>query len=99
MLTIPNPEHNGITLSHSELRKLHEVMRAAIREATARYCVDGPRLLRFDRGETYRFRAHSRDREGNLLASVTIYLPEHGQRYTRRVRLLRWQHTQAKPYV
>lgn len=88
MLPLPLPTLNGWLLSHRELRKIHETMRAAIHSATAERALDGPRLLDPTRGEHYKLRALGRDREGNLLASVTIYMPWSGAPYVRRVRLV-----------
>jgi hypothetical protein len=90
MLPLPPPILNGIELTHAELRALHQNMRIAIHAATAQYCLDGPRLLRWDSGEGYVLKAHKRDREGRLLASVTVSSPREGWSYVRKVRLVPW---------
>jgi hypothetical protein len=92
MLPLPAPYLNGIRLTHAELRALHQNMRIAIHASTAKYCLDGPRLLRPGAGERYELRAHKRDREGCLLASVTVLIPEAGASYVRRIRLVQWEH-------
>jgi hypothetical protein len=91
MLPLRNPMLNGIELSHAELRALHQNRRIAIHQATARYCLDGPRLLHPPNGERCTMTAHRRDADGLLLASVTVTLPEHGARFIRRIRLVRWE--------
>jgi hypothetical protein len=90
-----DPELNGIGISHAELRAIHANMRIAISAATKQHCLDGPRLLSWDAGERYVLRAHKRDREGNLLASVTVSSPREGWTYTRRFRLVRSENTDA----
>jgi hypothetical protein len=95
MLALPDPYLNGIRLTHAELRALHQNMRIAIHASTAKYCLDGPRLLRPDAGERYELRAHKRDRKGCLLASVTVLIPEAGASYVRRVRLVQWDQCDA----
>jgi hypothetical protein len=89
MLPLPPVILNGHHLSHEELSIIHVNMRIAIRAATLKYCLDGPRLLYPDRGERYVLSAHGRDREGNLLASITVHLPWANARYVRKVRLIR----------
>jgi len=87
MLPLPRPQLNGFTLEHAELRALHRTMREAIHTATSERALDGPRQLFPERGEGYTLRAHGRDRDGNLLASVTIRLPWSGSSYVRKVRM------------
>lgn len=85
------PNLNGVVLTHEELRAIHENMRIAVHAATAERALDGPRLLDPRRGERYSLKAVRRDREGNLLAQVTIYLPWSGAPYVRRFRLIKKQ--------
>lgn len=89
MLPLPMPVLNGITLTHEELRQLHKLMRETVRSHTASVALDGPRLLSPARGEKYVLAAHGRDRDGSLLASVTIHMPWSGPAYVRRVRLVK----------
>jgi hypothetical protein len=89
MLPLPDPYLNGIRITHEELRAIHANMRVAVHAATKERCLAGPRLLFPDRGERYCLKAHKRDRDGNLLASVTVYLPWSGAPYVRRFRLVR----------
>lgn len=93
MLPYPDPELNGIPVSHAELRAIHSNMRLAVSAATARHTLDGPRLLRWDEGERYELRAHRRDEDGCLLASVTVWSGREGWKYTRRFRLVPWEKT------
>jgi hypothetical protein len=89
MLPQREPELNGIRISHDELRALHAQRLLAIRSATIAYCLDGPRLLSPDLGETCSMYAHERDRDGALRASVVVQSASQGWRYARRVRLVR----------
>lgn len=89
MLPLPPAYVTGHEVTHAELRSLHATMRDAVRAATKLLALDGPRLLDPARGEKWKIRAHGRDREGNLLASVTVYMPWAGAPYVRRVRLVR----------
>jgi hypothetical protein len=88
MLPLPEPILNGIRISHAELRAIHSNMRVTISAATELHCLDGPRLLSKGEGEAYELRAHERDREGCLLASVTVWSTSGGWQYTRRFRLV-----------
>jgi hypothetical protein len=87
------PILNGWELTHAELRAIHANRRVAIHAATAKYCLDGPRLLSKAAGEVCKQRAVTRDREGCLLVEITVELPQAGAQYKRRVRLVPWDKT------
>lgn len=89
MLPLPEPVLNGVSLTHEELRLIHDQMRIAVWAATGEKAFDGPRWLFPERGEYYVLRAHRRDRDGNLLASVSVHMPWAEFEYVRRVRLVR----------
>lgn len=89
MLPLPAPQLNGVTITHEELRALHTTMREAIKAATDGEALTGPRLLIKEDGESYTLKAHGRDRDGNLLASVTIHTRSSRSPYVRKVRLIR----------
>jgi hypothetical protein len=93
MLPLRDPELNGIRISHAELRAMHSNMRIAISAATELHCLDGPRLLSKAEGEGYELRALERDREGCLLACVTVWSTSGGWKYTRRIRLVPVENT------
>src|SRR5215212_6166716 len=93
MLPLPNPVLNGVTVTHEELAAFHQNMRTAVRAATEERCLQGARLLDPERGERYILKAHGRDSHGNLLGSVTIYMPWSGAPYVRRFRLVRSSRT------
>ncbi len=83
---------NGIRITHEELRAIHQNMRVAIAAATREVSLTGPRLLDPSRGERYVLEAHRRDKAGNLLVSVAVYLPAHRiGPYVRRIRLIKGQ--------
>jgi hypothetical protein len=88
-LPLPDPILNGIRITHAELRALHQERRRAIREATSRESLFGPRLLFPDKGEDCRMRAVKRDTDGNLLAFITVRCVALQRPYVRRVRLVR----------
>jgi hypothetical protein len=88
MLPLAKPVLNGIVLEHAELRALHAEMRQAIRDATSRDTLTGPRLLFPELGERYVLKAHRRDRDGNLLASVSVYTSASPKPFIRKVRLI-----------
>lgn len=89
MLPLPVPVLNGVRITHKELHAIHLNMRVAIHAATNERCLTGPRLLFPENGERYVLKAHKRDRDGNLLASVTVFLPWSGPPYVRRFRLIK----------
>jgi hypothetical protein len=89
MITLPDPILNGVRLTHEELRVIHTNLRIAVFAATNERALDGPRPLIPDRGEYYELRAHGRDRDGSLKASVTVHMPWSGPPYCRRIRLVR----------
>jgi hypothetical protein len=93
MLPLPEPILNGIRISHAELRAIHVNMRIAISAATKLHCLDGPRLLSKADGEGYELKAHERDRDGCLLASVVVWSGRGGWKYTRRIRLVPVENT------
>lgn len=96
MLHYPNPILNGISITHEELRALHGTMRETIRAATSERCLDGPRLLFPELGERYVLNAYGRDRDGNLLASVSVYLQDGDHPYIRWARLVRSNMSDSK---
>jgi hypothetical protein len=89
MLHLPLPILNGITVTHEELRAIHTNMRIAVFAATGARAFDGPRNLFPDRGEYYVLKAHGRDSDGSLKASVTVHMPWSGAPYVRRFRLVK----------
>ena|SRR3982751_91974 len=95
-LPCPVPVLNGWKVSHAELSQLHQARRETICTATAERALDGPRLLNPAVGERCKHVCHGRDRQGNLLISITVYLPWSGSPYVRRVRLVKRSHLNVR---
>jgi hypothetical protein len=88
MLPLPPVFLNGHYLTHRELSVIHAERKIAIRHATERYALDGPRLLDTRRGEACKQRVRGRDRAGHLLVEIIVSMPWAGAQWTRRVRLV-----------
>lgn len=90
MLHLPDPEINGVSLTHCELRAIHVEARRALSEATALTTLDGSPLPVTWRtgGWRYRIRVFGRDTGKQLLLAILVRGPNLTGTYVRRVRLV-----------
>jgi hypothetical protein len=80
--------HKGPTPTGAEFRALNQVRLEALDVATAQGRLDGPLPVTERWGWHCRTVTHSRDAQGNLLASVEVYDPNDVLVYSRNVRLI-----------